>query len=94
MTEKKATTTKKKVAAPKTAAKKAAAKKVEVTIDEVSVGYHAGDVYQALNSAEKPMSVAEIAKAAKITTEETYLSIGWLLREGKVKGEANLFSLA
>ena len=92
MTEKKATTTKKKAAAPKAAAKKAAAKKVEVTIDEV--GYHAGDVYQVLNSAEKPMSVAEIAKAAKITTEETYLSIGWLLREGKVKGEANLFSLA
>ena len=92
MTEKKAT---KKATATKPAAKKTATKKVaEVSINAENVGFRAGDVYQALAAAGKAMSVAEIAKAAKITTEETYLSIGWLLREGKVKGEANLFSLA
>ena len=40
------------------------------------------------------MSVAEIAKAAKISTEEVYLGIGWLFKEGKVKDENNLITLA
>lgn len=40
------------------------------------------------------MSVAEIAKAAKIATEEVYLGTGWLLKEGKVKNEDNLVTLA
>lgn len=100
MAEKK-TTTKKAAAAPKAAAaekkapaKKAAAKKVEVAINAENVGFKAGDVYQALAAAEKALSVAEIAKAAKISTEEAYLGIGWLFKEGKVKGEENLIALA
>ena len=97
MTEKKATEKKvaaKKVAVKATASKKAVAKKTEVTVNAESVGFRAGDVYQALAAAEKPMTPAEISKAAKISKEETYLGIGWLFKEGKVKGEDNLIALA
>ncbi|MCR5131043.1 MAG: winged helix-turn-helix domain-containing protein [Prevotella sp.] len=96
MAEKKTTTK----AAPKAAAekkapaKKAAAKKVEVAINAENVGFKAGDVYQALAASEKALTVAQIAKAAKISTEEVYLGIGWLFKEGKVTGENNLVALA
>lgn len=63
-------------------------------IDAMSVGFKAGDVYQTLKDAENALSVAEIAKAASITTEETLLGMGWLLKEGKIKGEDNKFLLA
>lgn len=93
MAEKKATT--KKVATKATTAKKTTTtKKVEVAVNAESVGFRAGDVYQALAAAEKPMSPAEISKAAKISKEEVFLGIGWLLKEGKVKGEENLIALA
>ncbi len=91
-TEKKATT--KKVATKATVAKKTVAKKVEVAVNAESVGFRAGDVYQALAAAEKPMTPAEISKVAKISKEEAYLGIGWLFKEGKVKGEDNLIALA
>ena len=42
----------------------------------------------------RALSVEEIAKAANITTEETLLGMGWLLKEGKIKGEDNKFLLA
>ena len=94
MAEKKAT----KEAAPKAAAKKAPAKKtvkkVEVVINAENVGFKAGDVYQALATAEKALSVKEIAKQAKITEEEALLGIGWLLKEGKVKDDAEKIALA
>lgn len=98
MTEKKATekkTTAKK-AVKTTTTKKTTAKKAEVVValNAESVGFRAGDVYQALAATEKAMSVAEIAKAAKISTEEVYLGIGWLFKEGKVKNENNLIVLA
>ena len=90
MTEKKAAT--KKVVTSKAAtSKKSAAKKNEVVIN---VGFRAGDVYQALAAAEKPLSVADIAKAAKISKEEAFLGIGWLFKEGKVKDEDCLITLA
>lgn len=92
MTEKKTTT--KKAAAPKTAAKKTTTKKAELVVNAESVGFRAGDVYQALAAAEKPMSVADIAKAAKISQEEAFLGIGWLFKEGKVKDENSLIALA
>ena len=95
MTEKKATV--KKTATKKVAtAKTATTKKAEVVIDvnAENVGFRAGDVYQALAAAEKPLSVVEIAKAASISNEEVYLGIGWLLKEGKIKAEENLLSLA
>lgn len=96
MTERKVT--EKKVAAKPTAKKttrRTATKKVASTfmIDAMSVGFKAGDVYQTLKDAENALSVAEIAKAANITTEETLLGMGWLLKEGKIKGEDNKFLL-
>jgi len=101
MAEKKATATKtvvapKNAAAPKkaTAPKKETAKKVEVVVNAENVGFRAGDVYQTLAAAKKALSVAEIAKIAKISAEDTFLGIGWLLKEGKVKGENNLIALA
>lgn len=86
--------TEKKVATKATVTKKAVAKKVEVAVNAESVGFRAGDVYQALAAAGKPMAPAEISKVAKITKEEAYLGIGWLFKEGKVKGENNLVALA
>ena len=59
-----------------------------------NVGFKAGDVYEALAAAGKALSVAEVAKTAKISTEEVYLGIGWLLKEGKVKEENNNVTLA
>lgn len=99
MTEKKVT--EKKVAAKATTKrtttrKTTTAKKVATTlvINAETVGFKAGDVYQALSVAEKALSVDEISKAAKISTEETLLGMGWLLKEGKIKGENNKFLLA
>ena len=89
MTEKKATkaaTTKKSTAAKKTATKKTAVKG-SVVLNAENVGFKAGDVYQALATAEKPMSVAEIAKSAKITEDEVLVGMGWLFKEGKIKDE-------
>ena len=97
MTEKKATkktATKKTAVAKTTTTKRATTKKVEVAVSAENAGFRAGDVYQALAASEKLMSVAEIAKAANITCEEVYLGIGWLLKEGKVKNEENLITLA
>lgn len=89
MAEKKATkaaaSTAKKAAAPKKeSVKKTAAKNVALAFTAENVGFKAGDVYQALATADKALTVAEIAKAAKISTEEVLLGTGWLLKEGKV----------
>lgn len=98
MAEKKATTKAapvKKAATKKAAApKKATVKESVLIISAENVGFRAGDVYQALASAGRALSVVEIAKAAKISTEEVYLGIGWLFKEGKVKDENNLMTLA
>ena len=96
MTEKKATkaaTTKKSTAAKKTATKKTAVKG-SVVLNAENVGFKAGDVYQALATAEKPMSVAEIAKSAKITEDEVLVGMGWLVKEGKIKDEDDKVVLA
>lgn len=98
MTEKKETV--KKTATPKAAAEKKAApkrstaKKVVFEINAESVGFRAGDVYQALATAGKALSVAEIAKVAKIAEEEALLGMGWLFKEGKIKAEENKITLA
>lgn len=97
MTEKKATvkkTARKCAAAKTTTTKRTTVKKVEIAVSAENAGFRAGDVYQALAAAEKPLSVAEIAKAANISTEEVYLGAGWLLKEGKVKNEDSLIALA
>ncbi len=97
MVEKKETT---KTATKKAAVKKAPAKKAPATKKAVlaltaeNAGFKAGDVYQALAAAEKALSVAEIAKAAKIEENEVLLGIGWLFKEGKIKDEDNKVALA
>ena len=76
----------------KTATKKAV--KTTLVIDAESVGFRAGDVYQALSSAGKALTVAQIAKVSSKSEEEVLLGIGWLFKEGKIKGEGNLITLA
>ena len=103
MAEKKATTkkaaeVKETAAKTTTTTKKAAAVKVEkvaFAINAENIGFKAGDVYQALAAAERALSVKEIAKAAKISEEETLLGLGWLFNEGKLQnGEDNKVVLA
>ena len=99
MTEKKTTkkaTATAKVAEPKKAAvMKPAAKKVaEVVVNAENIGFKAGDVYQALAAAEKALTVKEIAKAAKISEEETLLGLGWLFKEGKLVSAEDKITLA
>ena len=99
MAEKKATTkaAATKATAAKTTKKATATKKCAtkvILVDADNAGFRAGDVYQALAAAEKALTVAEIAKNAKISKEEAYLGIGWLFKEGKVNGEEGLIALA
>ncbi len=93
-TVKKATAAAPKKAATKTTTRKASAKKAEIAVDGVNVGFRAGDVYQALSTAGKALSVAEIAKEAKISEEEVLLGMGWLFKEGKIKDDGKLITLA
>lgn len=104
MAEKKATA--KKAAAPKAAAEKKAATvkkaapvkkaaaKATFVVNAENAGFKAGDVYQALAAAEKALTVKEIAKAAKISEEETLLGLGWLFKEGKLANDAEKVTLA
>ena len=100
MAEKKTTT--KKAAAPAKAAepkkatvKKAAApKKAALVVNAENAGFKAGDVYQALAAASKALTVKEIAKAAKISEEETLLGLGWLFKEGKLAAAEEKITLA
>ena len=100
MAEKKATAKKatetKAAAAKKTATvKKAAAPKAAtLVINAENAGFKAGDVYQALAAAEKALTVKEIAKAAKISEEETLLGLGWLFKEGKLANDGEKVTLA
>ena len=97
MAEKKTTT--KKAAAPKAAekkatVKKAAAPKAALVVNGENAGFKAGDVYQALAAAEKALTLKEIAKAAKISEEETLLGLGWLFKEGKLATADEKITLA
>ena len=80
----------KKAAAPKAAA----AKKATIAVNAENAGFKAGDVYQALAAAEKALTVKEIAKAAKISEEETLLGLGWLFKEGKLATADEKITLA
>ena len=91
---KKATTAKATPVKKADAPKKAPVKKETVGLNALNVGFKAGDVYQALATAEKALSVAEIAKAASISTEEVLLGMGWLFKEGKIKDEGAKVVLA
>ena len=83
----------KKTTVKKEAVPKAAAKAV-IAINAENAGFKAGDVYQALAAAEKALTVKEIAKAAKISEEETLLGLGWLFKEGKLANDGEKVTLA
>ena len=91
-TETKATAAKKTETVKKAAAPKAA--KATLAVNAENAGFKAGDVYQALAAAEKALTVKEIAKAAKISEEETLLGLGWLFKEGKLVNDAEKVTLA
>ncbi|MCR5158803.1 MAG: winged helix-turn-helix domain-containing protein [Prevotella sp.] len=96
-TTKKAAETKE-VAAKKTTTRKTATVKAEkavLAVNAENIGFKAGDVYQALAAAENALTVKEIAKAAKISEEETLLGLGWLFKEGKLQSnDDNKIALA
>ena len=104
MAEKK--TTKKETAAKTTATKTTttkkattkracgAAKKAAVVVTSENAGFKAGDVYQALAAEAKAMTVAEIAKEAKISEAEVLLGAGWLFKEGKIVSAEGKITLA
>ncbi|MGN0221775.1 MAG: winged helix-turn-helix domain-containing protein [Prevotella sp.] len=69
-------------------------KKAALVVNAESVGFKAGDVYQALASSESALSVKEIAKKAKISEEETLLGMGWLFKEGKIVAAEDKITLA
>ena len=101
MAEKKATAkkaTETKAAEAKKTTKKAAAPKAEaksvLAANAENAGFKAGDVYQALAAAGKALTVKEIAKAAKISEEETLLGLGWLFKEGKLVNDDEKVTLA
>jgi hypothetical protein len=86
-------------AAPKAAAvKKATPKKVvakkEIFVDADNAGFRAGDVYNALHDNAGAKSVEELEKLTGKTEVEVLLGIGWLLKEGKLKGEGGKVVLA
>ena len=83
-----------KAAEPKKATVKKAAAKAVVAVNAENAGFKAGDVYQALAAAEKALTVKEIAKAAKISEEETLLGLGWLFKEGKLASADEKITLA
>jgi hypothetical protein len=77
-----------------TVKKAAAPKKAVVAVNADNAGFKAGDVYQALAAAGKALTVKEIAKAAKISEEETLLGLGWLFKEGKLATADEKITLA
>ena len=84
----------KKATVKKAAAPKKAAVKKTFVVNAENAGFKAGDVYQALAAAEKALTVKEIAKAAKISEEETLLGLGWLFKEGKLAAADEKITLA
>lgn len=94
MKEEKTTTKKPAAKRTTTSTRTAATKKVTFTVNAENAGFRAGDVYQTLAAAKKPLTVTEIAKEANISKEEAYLGIGWLFKEGKIKETNKLIELA
>lgn len=83
-------------ATPKKAATKkaAASKKEEIFVDAVNAGFRAGDVYEALHAAGEAKTVEELVKLTGKSEVEVLLGIGWLLKEGKLKGDGGKVVLA
>ena len=75
----------KKATAKKATETKAAAAKKTTTVKKAAAPKAA---------AGKALTVKEIAKAAKISEEETLLGLGWLFKEGKLANEGEKVTLA
>ncbi len=75
-------------ATKKTPTKKMVSTEISTTdFSPENVGFRAGDVYNAL-------AAAKCSEMASISIEDTFLGIGWLLKEGKVKNEESKVVLA
>ena len=74
----------KKATAKKATETKAAAAKKTTTVKKAA----------APKAAAKSVFVKEIAKAAKISEEETLLGLGWLFKEGKLANDGEKVTLA
>lgn len=101
MVERKATksaaakATPRKAATKKVATKKVVASKKEaIFVDAVNAGFRAGDVYEALHTAGEAKTVEELVKLTGKSEVEVLLGIGWLLKEGKLKGDGGKVVLA
>jgi hypothetical protein len=96
MVERKATKSAAAKATPKKAATKkaAASKKDAIFVDAVNAGFRAGDVYEALHAAGEAKTVEELVKLTGKSEVEVLLGIGWLLKEGKLKGDGGKVVLA
>ncbi|MBR6286076.1 MAG: winged helix-turn-helix domain-containing protein [Bacteroidaceae bacterium] len=55
-------------------------------MDLDAAGTNAGKVWVALNTAKKPLTLAEISKNTGLCETCTAIALGWLAREAKVKG--------
>ena len=88
---KKATEAKKTTVAKRTTVAK---KEETIFLNAENAGFRAGDVYQTLAAADHALTLTEVAAAAKISSEDAILGIGWLLKEGKIKSEDNKIALA
>ena len=93
-TTKKAAAVKAEEPKKETAKRACGAKKCAVAVNAENAGFKAGDVYQALAAAGEALSLKEIAKAAKISEEETLLGMGWLFKEGKIVAAEDKITLA
>ena len=49
-----------------------------------SIGTWAGLVWNALNDAQKGLTLKELRKATKLKVNELHTAIGWLAKEGKL----------
>ncbi len=65
---------------------------------EERIGQAAGQIWQVLAKAKKPVNIADLGKLTKIKTQIAYQGLGWLAKEGKIvyqtKGARTSVSLA
>ncbi len=65
---------------------------------EERIGQAAGQIWQVLAKAKKPVNIADLGKLTKIKTQIAYQGLGWLAKEGKIayqtKGTKTSVSLA
>lgn len=58
------------------------------SLDEESIGYAAGEVWNILH-AGGPQTIAAIKKVATVSGDAVVMAIGWLAREGKLQFDAS-----